>query len=306
MRDMYDVIIIGAGPAGLTAALYSGRFRMKTALLEKMSCGGQIVLSPNIENYPGFPSGINTSDLVERFKKQAEAAGVLIEEKEVVEVFSSNNGYQVKAKDGLYETKSVIVASGAKPKLLGVKGEGRFIGKGVSYCGTCDGPFFKNKDVVVVGGGDRAIEEALFLTSYARSVNLIHRRSEFRSSGILVEKLKANPKIILTLDSVIEEISGENKVNAVKVKNIKTNAINELKCDGVFIFVGIKPHTDFLKNFLEMNSEGFIITDQKMQTSKQGVFACGDCIAKTLYQVVTACAEGAVAADSTHKYLLTL
>ncbi len=301
---MHDLIIIGAGPAGLAAALYAGRFRLKTLIFEKMSAGGQIILSSEIENYPGFPGGISTYDLIERFKKQIQGLGLTIENEEVLEAKTGAKSCAVKAGDKVYEAKSLIIATGARPKHLGVPGEERFIGRGVSYCGTCDGPLFRDKDIIAIGGGDRAMEEAIFLSGYARQVHLVHRRSEFRASKILVEKAKAAANINFVLDSVVKEISGENKVEKVKIKNIKTGSEATIACQGVFVFVGIEPNTAFLKNMLEMDEAGFIMTDQDMRTSKEGIFACGDCRKKSLYQVITASSDGAIAADSAHKYLL--
>jgi thioredoxin reductase (NADPH) len=301
---MHELIIIGAGPAGLTAALYAGRFKMNTLVLEKMSAGGQILFSPAIENYPGFPEGISTFDLIDKFKKQVEDLGIKIENSEALEISSGENSYYVKTQGSTYETKTVIISAGASAKQLGVKGEEKLTGRGVSYCGTCDGPIFKSKDIVVVGGGDRAVEDALFLTNYANSVHLIHRRNELRASKILVDKAKVNPKIRFILESVVEEITGDKKVEGVRIRNLKTGQESAIACEGIFIFVGIRPNTAFLKNILEMDENGFIITDQKMHTSCQGVFACGDCRKKSLYQVISACSDGATAADSAHKYLL--
>ncbi|MFA5287251.1 MAG: thioredoxin-disulfide reductase [Candidatus Omnitrophota bacterium] len=301
---MHDLIIIGAGPAGLTAALYAGRFKLDTRIFEKISCGGQILLSPSIENYPGFPEGVSTFDLIDKFKKQVEDLGLKIESENVLGIVPDGQVYNVKNESGIFKTKAIIIASGAFSKRLGVNGEDKLIGKGVSYCGTCDGPLFKNKDVLVVGGGDRALEDAMFLTNYANVVYLVHRRGEFRASGILVDKVKANPKIKFILDSVVEEIAGEQKVERVRVKNIKTGKDSDIICQGVFIFVGIAPNTEFIKKAVKTNELGFIIIDQKMQTSKEGIFACGDCVDKSLYQVVSACGDGATAADSVHKYLL--
>jgi thioredoxin reductase (NADPH) len=301
---MLDLAIIGAGPAGLSAALYAGRFRMKTAVFERMSAGGQILLSPSIDNYPGFPEGLSTEELVLRFVKQAQDVGVSVENKDVLEIKHLEDILQVITSEGAVEAKSVIIATGAQPKRLDVKGEERLTGKGVSYCGTCDGPLFRDKEIAVVGGGDRAIEDALFLTGYARKVNIIHRRNEFRASKILVEKAKNNPKINFILESVLEEITGENKVEAAKIRSIKTGEISTLSCQGIFVFVGIVPNTGFTKNLLDRDEFGFIITDQEMNSSLAGVFACGDCRKKSLYQVVTACSEGAVAADSAYKYII--
>lgn len=312
---MHDVIIIGAGPAGLTAALYAGRFRLSTLILEKLSCGGQIIMSSSIENFPGFPGGISTGELIERFSQQVRDVGVPIENDEVTEVLAGAKSkgapsdcapFVVKTQGASYETKSIIVATGAQPKRLGIEGEERLTGKGISYCATCDGPFFKEKEVVVVGGGDRAIEEALFLTAYARKVTVVHRRQELRAAKILQEKALSNPKIRFVLDSVIEGLSGEGKVEGAKVRNIKTGSVLDLVCQGVFVFVGIEPATVFLKNHLQLDAIGFIITDHTMKTSRDGIFACGDCRSKSLYQVINACGEGAVAADSAHKYILNL
>lgn len=305
---MYDLVIIGAGPAGLTAALYAGRFRLNAVILEKINIGGQIVASPAIDNFPGFPGGVSTHELIERLKKQADEVGVAIMMEEAQEItphvdVNGRHVYKVKIYDKILETKSIIIATGAQPKKLGVAGEDRLIGRGVSYCGTCDAPLFRDKEVVVVGGGDRAIEEAIFLASYARKVSVVHRRQEFRASKILEEKVKANHKINFILDSVIEEIVGQNRVEAIKIKNTKTNDVVNFACDGVFIFVGIRPNTEFVKNLLNINDAGFIITQPDLKTSRQGIFASGDCLEKSLYQVVNACSEGAVAADSAYKYV---
>ncbi len=301
---MEDLIIIGSGPAGMTAAIYAARLKIKTRVFEKFSYGGQILLSPTIENYPGFPEGISTFDLMEKFKSQLCDLGIEIENRNVTEILKEKDCYYVKTDSGNFESQAVIIASGAAPKRLGVKGEEEFTGRGVSYCGTCDGPLFKNKEIFAVGGGDRALEDALFLTNYADKVYLLHRRNEFRASGILVDKVKSNNKIKLVLDSVLEEISGKEKVSGVRVKNLKSQELSSFNCDGVFIFVGIVPNTAFLKDLVKMDESGFVIINQEMQTSREGVFACGDCAKKSLYQVISACGEGATAADSAHKYLI--
>jgi thioredoxin reductase (NADPH) len=301
---MHDLIIVGAGPAGLAAALYAGRFKLSTLIFEKMSTGGQILLSPSIENYPGFPGGVSTFELVDKFKEQVEELGLTIEDREVSGIVSEERFYTVKTTAGDFKTRAVIISTGAQSKRLGVKGEDKFIGKGVSYCGTCDGPLFKDKEIIVVGGGDRAVEDAIFLSNYAKKIYIVHRRNEFRAAKILVDKMKNDNKIKPVLSSVVEEISGSDKVDSVKIRNVITNEISALSCQGVFIFVGITPQTDFVKGFLKVDDSGFIITDQDMNTSKGGIFACGDCIRKSLYQVVGACSDGATAADSAHKYLL--
>lgn len=308
---MHDLIIIGAGPAGLTAALYAGRYRLDTVALERVCPGGQIILSPTIENYPGFPGGISTQELIGRFQKQAEEAGISFVSDEALSISADESGkfpvYKIEtAGKSSHEAKTVIISSGAQSKRLGVKGEDNFVGRGVSYCAACDAPLFKNKDVFVVGGGDRAIEEAIYLASYANSVTLIHRRQEFRASKILQERAKAIPKIKFMLDSVIEEIKGNAAVESITVKDVKTGDISEKPCRGIFVFVGIIPNTAYLKNFLRTDGSGFIITGQDLSASRAGIFACGDCRQKGLYQVVNACGDGAQAAASAHKYLLNL
>lgn len=306
---MHDVAIIGAGPAGLTAALYAGRYRLKTLLLEKAGVGGQIVLSSSIENFPGFPGEASPQELMEKLQRQAQEAGVPVTLDEVMEVKAPAAGVRqplwlVRCREGEYEARSVIIATGAFPRRLGVDGEERFIGKGVSYCATCDAPFFRNKDIAVVGGGDRALEEAIFLASYAASVTLIHRRAQFRASKILEEKVRANPKIRLALETVIERIEGRQKVERLTVKNVATSEVGALECQGLFVFVGIEPQTAFLKGVVQTDEAGFIVTDEQLKTSQEGAFACGDCRKKSLYQVITACADGAIAAASAQKYLL--
>lgn len=300
---MYDLIIIGGGPAGITAGLYAGRMRLKTLLLEKMSLGGQILFTPFIENFPGFVGGVATEKLILSMRKQIEDLGVEIKIDEATKIVRDSE-FKISGREGEYGARTVIIATGARPKQLGVPGEDRLVGRGVSYCATCDGPLFKDKDIVVIGGGDRAIEEAIFLSSYAKKVFIIHRRQSLRASKILEEKVQQNPKINFILDSVVEEIKGKDKVEQVKIKNVKTGSVDELICQGVFIFVGIEPNTAFVKNQLNMDEAGFIMTEPNLRTSQEGIFACGDCRKKSLYQVITACAEGAIAADSAHKYLL--
>jgi thioredoxin reductase (NADPH) len=305
---MHDLIIIGAGPAGLTAGLYAGRYKLNTLILEKAIVGGQIVLSMSIENFPGFPGGISTYELIERFKKQVDELGIAIEPSSVSEIIQNHQAgslsYEIKVQGKSYQARTIIIAVGAKAQRLAVPGEERLIGRGVSYCGTCDGPFFKDKEIIVVGGGDRALEEAIFLTNYAKKVSLVHRRDSFRGSRILEEKAAMNPKINFVLDTIIEEIVGKDRVEAVKIKNLKSGSSFLVNCHGVFVFVGINPQTDFLKNQLAMDEKGFIISDENLKTSQDGIFACGDCRKKGLYQVINACGEGAAAAYSAQRYLL--
>jgi thioredoxin reductase (NADPH) len=305
---MHDLIIIGAGPAGLTAALYAGRFKLDTLVLEKFVVGGQILLTPSIENYPGFPGGIASDKLIDAMKQQVDELGVKIVEAEALDITverGQHHAYTVITREEAFKTKCIIVAAGARWKKLGVPGEEQLIGKGVSYCATCDGPLFRNKAVVVVGGGDKAIEEALFLTAYASKVTLVHRRQEFRAAQILLDKARGNPKIEFVLDATVEEIKGPaGFVESVTIRDLKTNAQRAHACQGVFIFIGISPNSDFIKKKVETDENGFIITDDSMKTSLHGVFACGDCRKKSLYQVVTGCGEAAVACHSAHTYLL--
>lgn len=299
---MYDLIIIGGGPAGLTAALYGGRSRLKTLLLEKMGLGGQIILSPTIENYPGFIGGVVTTELISAMTKQVEELDVEIKTDEVTRI-TPGEQFKVAGREGEYVTKTIILATGAFPKKLGIPGEEKLIAKGVSYCGTCDGPLFKNKDIFVVGGGDKAVEEAIYLTRYAKKVTLIHRRGELRASRILQERLFENKKAEVLWDTVPLEIAGEKAVEALKIKNLKNNQISTMACSGVFIFVGIHPNTEFLRNLITLDEQGFVAADEAMKTSVEGIFAAGDCRKKTLTQVITACGDGATAAFSANYYL---
>lgn len=300
---MWDLIIVGGGPAGLTAAIYSSRAKLKTLLLEKISCGGQIVLTDIVENYPGFPEGITGIELIQKMKQQAEKFGTQIRYEEVKKIEKKEN-LIIKSDTQIYETFSTIIATGRSFKKLGVNGEEKLIGKGVSYCATCDGAFFKNKEVVVVGGGDTALEEAIFLTKFASKVTVIHRREMFRGTKILQERLMKNSSSVeILFSSQVLEILGEEKVEAVKVKNLKNGEVKEIKCEGVFIAVGHKPNTEFLKNFIELDEEGYIFVSEDLETSQKGVFACGDVIKKKFRQAINACGEGALASYSALKYI---
>lgn len=303
MENKYDLIIIGGGPAGLTAGLYAGRARLKTLILEKFSCGGQILLTETVENYPGFPGGISSSDLMGNIEEQVMKLGVKIIEEEVKQLEKAAVFWRIKTAQAQYDAKAVIVAVGSVPKSLGVEGEKVLTGKGVSYCATCDGPLYRNKTVAVVGGGDTAAEEALFLTRFAAKIFLIHRRSSLRAAEILAQRLKENTKVSPVWDSVVKEISGQNKVEAIVVKDINTGKEEKLFCDGVFIYVGRSPDTGFLANLVDLDEHGHIITDTQMRTSQAGIFAAGDCRKKILRQVITACSDGAVAAHCAQQYL---
>ena len=299
----YDVIIIGGGPAGLTAALYASRTRLKTLLLESYFVPGQAVIADCIENYPGFPDGINGFELIEKFKKQVQKFGAEIKIGDIERIEKHKNGWRVDVEGKTYNSLSLLVASGARPKKLGVPGEERLQGRGVSYCATCDGALYKDKDVVLVGGGDTAIQEALFLTRFAKKVSVVHRRKRLRATRILQERALANKVIEFIWESRIIEIMGKDKVGGVKVKNINTEKETEVSCNGVFIFAGYSPNTDFIKGLLKSDKDGYILTDDDMNTSKKGIFACGDCRKKLLRQVVTACGDGATAAFSAQQYV---
>ncbi|MEA2081313.1 MAG: thioredoxin-disulfide reductase [Elusimicrobiota bacterium] len=300
--DQYDVIIIGGGPAGLACGLYLARARMKTLLIEEVGLGGQAVLTDEIENYPGFPSGIKGNELTEKLKEQAEKFGLVIDYGKVKEIKKNLKSWEAATNQKKREALSVIIATGAKPKKLDIPGEDEFRGKGVSYCATCDGAFFRDKDIVVVGGGDTAVEEALFLTRFGKKVILIHRRNRLRAAKVLQERAQANDKIEFVWDSIPLQILGNQQVEAVKIKNVKTGKESEISCQGIFVFVGLIPNTDFLGGLVELDERGYVITDDEMKTSREGVFACGDCRKKLLRQVVTACGDGAVAAFSSQKY----
>ena len=298
---MHDLIIVGAGPAGLTAALYAGRSRLDTLLIEKMAVGGRILMSESIENYPGFPGGVSTRELMGKMEEQVKELGVKIINDEVLDLDCSKR--IIKTSTVTYEASAIIIASGARPRKLNVSGEEKYIGRGVSYCATCDGPFFREKKVVIVGGGNAVAEEAIYLSRFASSVSVIHRRQELRASPILQEKMQENKKINFILSSVVTQIKGVQKVEAVTIKDLVSGKESDFNCEGVFIYIGYDPETVFLKGKLQMDGSGLILTDENMVTSADGIFACGDCRKKGLYQVINACGDGAVAADSAYKFI---
>ena len=297
---MYDLIIIGGGPAGLTAGIYAQRARLKTLLLEKEIVGGQIAVSDVIENYPGF-SSISGAELMEKFEQHAKGLGLEIKLTDVTDVQDKGKEKIVKTSEGDLITKAVIVATGAKPRRLGVPGEKEFTGKGVSYCATCDGPFFKGQQVLVVGGGDTAIKEAVYLSKIASTVYLAHRRDQLRAEKIIQEKAFSTPNIKMLLSHILKEIKGKTGIEKVTLQNLKDNTVKELDIEGVFIFVGINPTTDFVD--VEKDKQGFIKTDQDMRTSVNGIFAAGDCRTTPLKQVSTAVGDGALAAYMVEKYI---
>lgn len=301
MSPAFDLIIIGAGPAGLTAAFYAGRYGLKVAILEKMVAGGRILLTESIENFPGFVGGVLAQDLMQRMQEQVNELGIEVVLEEAL--FVDCKRKTVKTTAITYTARALIVAVGARPKKLNIPGEEKLTGRGASYCATCDGPLFKNKKVVVVGGGDTVAEEALYLSRLTDSVTIIHRRDQMRASAVLQARLKENKRINFMLSSIVTRIEGTQKVEAIAVKDVLTNKEQVVSCDGIFICIGYEPETALFKDQLRLDESGFIITDEKMGTQEAGVFACGDCRKKTLYQVVTACADGALAAHSAFNYI---
>ncbi len=300
----YDLVIIGGGPAGLTAGIYASRARLNVLLLEKAAPGGQVLVSDWIENYPGFPEGCSGYDLVTKMVEQAKNFGLNIETSEVLSLDLSEAVKKIELNDKTITTLSIIIATGASPRKLGVPGEDMFIGKGVSFCATCDGPFFKNSIVAAVGGGDTAVQESLFLTKFAKKVYLIHRRDELRATKILQERAMANDKIEIMFDSVLTGIyGGLTNVEKINVKNLKTEEEKEILVDGCFIWVGTFPNTSFLKDSVKVDKYGFIIVNQSMETSAPGVFAAGDVRNTPLRQIVTAVGDAAIAAVSAEHYI---
>lgn len=306
MNPDYDLVIIGAGPAGLTAALYAGRARLSVAVLEKMVPGGQILVSDWIENFPGFPEGISGADLMAKFLEQVKRFNVEIRTGNVVSLDLSEPVKRINLDDGTLSAHAVILATGAYPRKLGVPGENTYYGQGVSTCATCDAPFFRDSIVAAVGGGDTAVQESLFLTRFAKKVYLIHRRDQLRATRILQERAAENERLEMVWNSVVTGIKGgASGVQAVTVKNVKTGETSELAVDGCFIWVGTTPNTAFVGNTLETDEWGFIITDARMQTSAPGVYAAGDVRNTPLRQVSTAVGDGAIAAHEAINYVET-
>jgi thioredoxin reductase (NADPH) len=303
MQDLYDIIIIGGGPAGLTAGLYGARSRAKTLIIEKGKWGGQAATTEELENYPGSVEQPTGPEITSRMKKQAEEFGVETRVETVTKLELGEKIKKVVTDNAQYRAKTLIIATGAKPRLLGCPGELELRGKGVSYCATCDADFFTDLRVVVVGGGDSAIQEALYLTKFAEKVTVIHRRDELRAAKSIQEKAFANDKIDFIWNSVVSEIKGDGIVEKVIVKNVKTDELSEVETDGVFMFVGYDPVSELVKGLVDMDARGYIITDEDMNTSIEGVFAAGDIRKKSLRQVVTAASDGAIAAARAEHYI---
>lgn len=308
----FDLIIIGGGPAGISAAIYALRFGLHTLLIEKTVLGGLASTVFEIENYPGFPEGICGMELTKHMQDQAQKLGLQIFWGNVLKLSpeairqggkTAKEGCEVEVDGKKLIAKAVIVASGTEVQKLGIPGEDKLRGRGVSYCATCDGPFYRDKNIIVVGGGNSAVEEALFLTRYASKVSIIHRRDALRADKILAERALRHPKIYFFWRSVVEEISGKDRVEEVVLKDLSTGKKIRVPVDGVFIYIGSRPNTEFAKDLIKLDEKGFILTDENMKTSAPGVFAAGDVRAKSLRQIVTAAADGAIAADSVRKYI---
>jgi thioredoxin reductase (NADPH) len=297
------VLILGSGPAGLSAALYAARANLEPVVLTGMDLGGQVSLTNTIENYPGFPEGVGGQELVDLFQKQAERFGASVEYDTATEVDLSERPFKIKTYNSEYIADALIISTGAQPNHLNVPGEKEFTGRGVSYCATCDGWFFKDKNVVVVGGGDSAIEESLFLTRYAKTINIIHRRDSLRAGVILQQRAFNHPKIQFTWDSIITEIAGEGKVEKVYIQNIKTGETNEIPTDGVFIFIGHKPSTQLFAESIDLDKNGYIQTGLSLSTNVPGVFVSGEAGDPTYRQVITSAGMGAAAAMQAIRFL---
>lgn len=304
MSQVENVIIIGSGPAGLTAAIYASRALLNPFMIEGEEVGGQLMTTTEVENFPGFHHGIMGPELMAEMKKQAERFGTRFLSRNVTKVDTTSRPFKVWVGNDMYQARALIISTGASAKYLGLPSERKLLGRGVSACATCDGAFFKNQEVVIVGGGDTAMEEATFLTRFASHVNIIHRRDSFRASKIMVDKAMSNPKISVTWDSTIDEIKGEKSVESILVRNLKTNEVTEKKVQGVFIAIGHKPNTDLFKGALEMNEVGYLTTKPySTYTSVEGIFAAGDVADHVYRQAITAAGTGCMAAIDCERWL---
>ena len=300
---MHDVIILGSGPAGLTAAIYTCRENLKTLVITGNQPGGQLILTTEVENYPGFPEPILGPELMDRMRAQAERVGAEFINGEAASVDFSKRPFKVMVQDQTFEARSIIVATGASAKTLGLASEAKLRGRGVSYCAACDGYFFKDRSVAVVGGGDTAVEEALFLTKLAKKVFLVHRREALRATKIIQEKAFENKKIEFIWNSIVEDILGDERVLALRLRNVKSGNISEIECEGVFIAVGYQPNTVILKGQIELDERGYVVTRNETETSIKGVFAAGDVCDPKYRQAVTAAGSGCKAAIDVGRFL---
>ena len=302
----YDVIIVGSGPAGLTASIYSIRANLKTLVIAGTAPGGQLMITTDVEDFPGFPGGIQGPELMNKMRKQAELLGVEFIDENVSKVDFSKKPLKLFIEEKEFLSKSVVIATGANAKWLGIESERKLIGKGVSACATCDGFFFKGKDVIIIGGGDTAMREALYLAKICKTVTVIHRRNKLKTQAILEDKAKKTENIKFVWDSVVEEFLGENKLEGVKLKNILTDKISELKCAGAFVAIGHKPSTDFLIGQVELDDRGHLIVKDQVKTNVEGVFGAGDVHDYRYMQAVTAAGAGCMAALEASEYIADL
>jgi thioredoxin reductase (NADPH) len=303
-QQFYDVVIIGGGPAGLTAGLYTSRAKLKTLLLERMIMGGQVMTTTRVENYPGFPGGIDGPDLMARFQEHCQEFGLTVEYGEVENLLDRGREKIIVVDGKEIRTRAVIITTGAEPKKLGVPGETELTGRGVSYCATCDGAFFREVPVAIVGGGDTAAEEALFLTRFASKVYLVHRREQLRATSILQDRLHNNEKVEVLWNRTVQRVEGNTAgLKAVQLKDTQTGEKDSLPVEGLFVAIGVTPKAHFLSEILQLDDEGYILTDAECRTSIPGVFAAGDVRKKILKQIATAVGDGAVAAIMAEKYI---
>ncbi|OGC36296.1 thioredoxin-disulfide reductase [candidate division WOR-1 bacterium RIFOXYB2_FULL_48_7] len=299
----YSLIILGGGPAGLAAAIYALRAKLDVLLVEKMVLGGQASTTYHIDNYPGFPDGISGLDLAVKMSEQAEKLGLKFDWGNVDKIVHHKNRFEVHLPGKTLTCQALIFAAGAEPLKLNVPGEEEFRGRGVSYCATCDGPFYQDKNIMVIGGGNSAVEEALFLTRFAKKVGIVHRRDTLRADKLVADQAKNHPKIYFFWNSVLEKIVGSKNVESVVLREVKTNNTSSVPAEGVFVYIGTKPNSELIKPLVKQDDRGFIMTDEKMATATPGLFVAGDCRVKALRQVVTAVADGAIAAQSAREYL---
>jgi thioredoxin reductase (NADPH) len=302
----YDLIIIGGGPAGLTAGIYAGRARLKTLLLEKLIHGGQMMTTDLIENYPGFPEGITGFELSDRMRKQAERFGLEIRTQEVVEIIPGQPAHTVVLEDGRLTAGAVVIATGARHRRLGVPGENRLVARGVSFCATCDGALYRDREIAMIGGGDNALTETIFLERFAKKIHLVHRRNQFRAAKYLQERVLRMDKVQVHWDSEVVEFLGQDELTGVKLKNVKTLEFTELAVAGAYVAIGMVPNTGWLTGLLPLDERGFVRTDPIMTTQIAGIFAAGDVRAKPWRQVSTAVGDGAVAAIAAEEHLESL
>lgn len=305
MAERYDLIVVGAGPAGLTAAIYAARARMRTLVLDESVPGGQVKTTHKVSNYPGFPEDVKGTDLARAFALQAERFGARI--RRAVEITGHDLAGPVKAfeldEEERVEAPAVVVATGARPRELGLPGESRFKGRGISYCATCDGAYFDGKDVHVIGGGNSAVEESLFLTQFARSVTIVHQLDHFQAEAATAEEASRNPKVRVIWDSEPREFLGEKGLEALRIENVKTRQVQQLATDGVFVFIGYAPRSDLVKGIVPLNQQGYVETAEDMSTPVPGLYVAGDLRAKRFRQITTAVADGTIAALAAQKYV---